>query len=51
MQHFADRYQEENPTVFPDSSTVYGVVCAALLLNSDLHIDVSVSWDCRVTIT
>ena len=53
MQHFADRYHEENPTVFPDSSTIYGVVCAVLLLNSDLHIDVSVmsqSCHCHVTV-
>ena len=42
MQHFADKYHEENPTIFPDSSTIHGVVCAVLLLNSDLHIDVSV---------
>ena len=50
MQHFADRYHEENPTIFPDSSTIHGVVCAVLLLNSDLHIDVSVPCDCHVSV-
>jgi PH/SEC7 domain-containing protein len=37
MNHFSQRYFEENPWSFPSKDTIHAVVSAMLLLNSDLH--------------
>ena len=44
MRHFSERYFEENQNVFPSVDTIHGIVCAMLLLNADLHGNVSVNY-------
>ena len=41
MVHFSQRYHECNPQAYRSSDEVHGVTVALLLLNTDLHNDVS----------
>jgi hypothetical protein len=41
MVYFSERFFETNPYSYPSFDTVHGITCALLLLNSDLHTDVS----------
>ena len=42
MEHFSNRYHESNPDSFESSDMVYGIICAVLLLSTDLHKSVSI---------
>uniref|UniRef100_A0A1I7Y2U9 PH domain-containing protein n=1 Tax=Steinernema glaseri TaxID=37863 RepID=A0A1I7Y2U9_9BILA len=37
LKKFSDRYQESNPDIFGSSDKVHALVCALILLNTDLH--------------
>ncbi|KAI6221939.1 PH and SEC7 domain-containing protein 3 [Aphelenchoides fujianensis] len=37
LKHFADRYNECNPTLFDGPDSIHALACALLLLNTDLH--------------
>ncbi|KAI6175337.1 hypothetical protein M3Y97_00677900 [Aphelenchoides bicaudatus] len=37
LKHFADRYYECNPTLFDGPDAIHALACALLLLNTDLH--------------
>jgi hypothetical protein len=41
MQHFSQRYHQCNPHTLPSVDAVHGLSVAILLLNTDLHTDVS----------
>ncbi|KAK0398470.1 hypothetical protein QR680_002603 [Steinernema hermaphroditum] len=37
LKKFSDRYHESNPDIFGSSDKVHALVCALILLNTDLH--------------
>ncbi|KAI6180905.1 hypothetical protein M3Y98_00771700 [Aphelenchoides besseyi] len=37
LKHFADRYYDCNPTLFDGPDSIHALACALLLLNTDLH--------------
>lgn len=44
LQHFSSRFQQCNPDTFSSSGAVLTLTCAVMLLNTDLHGQVSLMW-------